>query len=205
MHSAAKPYRSVGVEGRERVTAGPHKEVRGSCLRNPRLPKTCQQSPFLGKLRRGVVGCGSLLGVRSFVLEVGSWSGSKVPVNLQLTNVLLCSDKKGHGPRTHMSPSEVTVLAEEQGSAGGSLRAGPSPDPAQLSSPRQPGTRDPTDTQLLRWPKRGALGGQFLQTASMQTTAAVRVQTRVWSEALHCPEVWAMAGGGPWRGLWSPR
>lgn len=59
-----------------------------------------------------------------------------------------------------MSPSEVTVLAEEQGSAGGSLRAGPSPDPAQLSSPREPGTRDPTDTRVLRWPKRGlwALG-----------------------------------------------
>lgn len=76
-----------------------------------------------------------------------------------------------------MSPSEVTVLAEEQGSAGGSLRAGPSPDPAQLSSPREPGTRDPTDTRLLRRPKRGlwARGGRFLQAASMQTPAAVRV------------------------------
>lgn len=158
MHSAAEPYRSVSVEGRERITVGPHKEVRGSCLRNTRLPKTCQQSPFLGKLRGGVVGCGSLLSVRSFVLEVGSWSDNKVPVNLHLTNVLLCSDKKGHSPRTHMSPSEGTVLAEEQGSAGGSVRAGPSPDPAQLSSLRQPGTRDPTDTRLLRWLKRGAMG-----------------------------------------------
>lgn len=164
------------MRGRERVTAGPHAEMPGSRHRSPRLPETCQQRPCRGKLR-GVVGCGRLVGVRSFVLEVESRSGSRVPVNLHHTNVLLCSDKKGHGLRTLMSPSEVTVLAEEQGSAGGSLRAGPSPDPAQLSSPREPGTRDPTDTRLLRWPKRGlwARGGRFLQAASMQTPAAVRV------------------------------
>ena len=143
-----------------------------------------------------VVGCGRPLGVRSFVLEVRSWSGNKVPVNLHHTNVLLCSDKKGHGLRTHTSLSEVAVLAEEQGSAGGSLRARSSPDPAQLSSLREPGSRDPTDTRTPQGAETGG-GGQFLQTASMQTTTTVGMQTQAWGEAHHCTKVWATASGWP--------
>lgn len=46
-----------------------------------------------------------------------------------------------------MSPSEVTVLAEEQGSAGGSSGPGHPQDPAQpFSSPREPALH-PTDTR----------------------------------------------------------
>ena len=37
------------------------------------------------------------LGVKSFVLEVKSRSGKDVPVNLDQTNVIPCSDSKGPG------------------------------------------------------------------------------------------------------------
>ena len=57
-----------------------------------------------------LVSCWKLLGVRSFVLEVGSWSGHDVPVNVHQTNVSLCSDKKGQGPKAHLLPSEVQAL-----------------------------------------------------------------------------------------------
>ena len=43
--------------------------------------------------------------VKSSVLEVRSWSGKDVPVNLCQTNVFLCSDKKGPGAKTQLSPS----------------------------------------------------------------------------------------------------
>ena len=80
-----------------------------------------------------MVSCCKLLGVRSFVLEVRSWSGHDVPVNLHQTSVILCSDKKGQGPKAQLTPSEVQVLAKRrQISVGDSLRAR-SPDPAQLS------------------------------------------------------------------------
>ena len=39
------------------------------------------------------------LGVRSFVPEVRSQSGNKVPINLHQTNAILCSEKKGQGPK----------------------------------------------------------------------------------------------------------
>ena len=42
-------------------------------------------------------------GVRSFVLEVGSWSGNDVPVKLYQINVILCSDK-AQVPRHHCHP-----------------------------------------------------------------------------------------------------
>ena len=55
-----------------------------------------------------------LLGVRSFVPEVGSRSGNDVPVNLHQTNVIVCSDKKGQGPKAQLLPCEVQVLAKRR-------------------------------------------------------------------------------------------
>ena len=46
-----------------------------------------------------MVSCCRLLGVRSFVLKVRSWSGNDVPVNLYQMNVILCPDEKGKVPR----------------------------------------------------------------------------------------------------------
>ena len=91
-----------------------------------------------------------LLGVRSFVPEVGSRSGNDVPVNLHQTNVIVCSDKKGQGPKAQLLPCEVQVLAKRmQVSVGSSLRAR-SPDPAQLSLLREPGAQGPTRPQALQ-------------------------------------------------------
>lgn len=47
-----------------------------------------------------MVSCYKSLGVRSFVLEVRSWSGNNasiVPVNPHQANVILYSNKKGQG------------------------------------------------------------------------------------------------------------
>ena len=52
-----------------------------------------------------MVSCCRLLGVRAFVLQVRSWSGSDVPVNLYQMNVILCPDKKEQGPKAQLAPS----------------------------------------------------------------------------------------------------
>ena len=91
-----------------------------------------------------------LLGVRSFVPEVGSRSGNDVPVNLHQTNVIVCSDKKGQGPKAQLLPCEVQVLAKRrQVSVSSSLRAR-SPAPAQLSLLREPGAQGPTRPQAFQ-------------------------------------------------------
>ena len=46
------------------------------------------------------------------LLEVRSWSGNDVPVNLYQMNVVLCSDQKGQSPR--LSPSKVLVLTKRR-------------------------------------------------------------------------------------------
>ena len=54
MHSETKWYRNIGVWSRERFITGPFKEMGGSCLKNPKLSESSQQSSFLGKVREGV-------------------------------------------------------------------------------------------------------------------------------------------------------
>ena len=72
----------------------------------------------------GVVSCCRLLGVRSFVLKVRSWSGNDVPVYLYQMNVILCPDQKGQSPKAQPSPSKVQVLAKRrESSVGSSFRA----------------------------------------------------------------------------------
>lgn len=61
-----------------------------------------------------------LLGVRAFVIKVRSWSGNNVPVNLYQTNVILCPEKKGQGPKVQLLTSKVQVLANRKQSSGGS-------------------------------------------------------------------------------------
>ena len=94
-----------------------------------------------------MVSCYRLLGVRSFVLEVRSWSGNDVPENLYQMNVILCPDEKGQSPEAQLLPSKFPVLAKRrQISVGGSFRAR-FPDPAQLSSLREPVAREPSSPQ----------------------------------------------------------
>ena len=62
----------------------------------------------------GVVSCCRLLGVRSFVLEVQSWSGHDVPVNLYQMNFILRPDKKGQSPKAQLSLSKVPLLGKRR-------------------------------------------------------------------------------------------
>ena len=80
-----------------------------------------------------MVSCCKLLGIRSFVLEVRSWSGNNIPVNLYQTKVILCQERAS-GPKAQLASSKVLVLAKRrQISVGSSLRTR-SPNPAKLSS-----------------------------------------------------------------------
>ena len=61
-----------------------------------------------------MVRCCRLLGVRFFVLEIRSWSGNDVLLILYQMNAILCSDKKGQGPKAKLLPSKVLVLAKRR-------------------------------------------------------------------------------------------
>ena len=60
-----------------------------------------------------MVSCCRLLDVRSFVLEVRSWSGNDVLINLFLMNVIVCSDKE-QSPKAQFSPSKGPVRAKRR-------------------------------------------------------------------------------------------
>ena len=64
--------------------------------------------------------CCKLLGVRTSVLEVRSWSGNDVPVNLHQVNIIPCSDKNRQGPKAQLSLFKVEVLAERRRILAGS-------------------------------------------------------------------------------------
>ena len=139
-----------------------------------------------------MVSCCKLPGVRSFVLEVWSWSGNDVPVNLYQMNVILCPDQKGQSPKAQLSPSKVPILPKRrQSSVGSSFRAR-FPHPAQLSSLSSPNPHWPC---LLRLPKWGTLG--LTDCSPGRRPRLEGHSDRVGGEAHHCLQVWAMANGGP--------
>ena len=111
-------------------------------LRSTKLLKTFSKDLLKAKGEGGTwLTVVNFLVVRSFALEVRSWSGKDVPVNLYQMNVILCPDKKGQGSKVQLSPSKVPVLAKRrQSSAASSLRVR-SPDSAQLSPLREPGAQ----------------------------------------------------------------
>ena len=100
-------------------------------LRGTKLLKTFSKDLLKAKGKGGTwLTVANFLVVRSFALEVRSWSGNDVPINLYQINVILCPDKKGQGSKVQLSPSKVPVLAKRrQSSAASSLRAR-SPDSA---------------------------------------------------------------------------
>ena len=102
-----------------------------------------------------MVSCCRLLAVRSFVLEVQSWSSNNVPVNLYRINVVLRPDGKKQSPKAQLSPSKVPGLAKRrQISAGSSFRAR-FPHPAQLSSLR---ARHPSQLVFSLLPQAAQMG-----------------------------------------------
>ncbi|XP_057392841.1 5'(3')-deoxyribonucleotidase, mitochondrial isoform X4 [Balaenoptera acutorostrata] len=90
MHSEAKRYQNVRVWNRERSTAGPCKEMDGSCLKNPKLPKSFQQSPFLGK-EKAI----SIWESENFFFDLeplpGAVEAVKQMANLESTDVFICT------------------------------------------------------------------------------------------------------------------
>ena len=103
----------------------------------------------------GMVSCCRLLGVRSFVLEVQSWSGNNVCVNLYQMNVILCPDKKGQNPKAQLSPSKVRVLAKRIADLSWQLLQGQIPISGPAVIPEE--DRHPTQLtlSLSRPPKWG--------------------------------------------------
>ena len=95
-----------------------------------------------------MVSCCRLLGVRSFFLEVWSWSSDDVPVNLYQMNVILCPDQKVQSPTAQLSHSKVPVLVKRRQLLQGQV---PTPCPAVIPE----GARHPTQLSLslLRPPK----------------------------------------------------
>ena len=194
----ARPnYTKMLVWNRERFTARPCKKMDGSYLETPKFPENLQQSPFLGKVRERH---GELLQTswrRSYVLEVRSWSGNDVPINLHQTNVIFCSNKKGPGLKARLSSSEVPILAERrQISAGSSLKVR-SPEPAQLSSLRDPGAHDSTGPQALQGAQ--TVGGRL---HPVRTAAAIRWWE--WQTGSPPPQGLGPTSGQLWWGLWIP-
>ena len=111
-----------------------------------------------------MVSCYRLLGVRSFVLKVRSWSDNDVPENLYQMNIILCLDQKGQSPKAQLLPSKVPVLAKRrQISVGSSFRAR-FPHP---SHPRGNQTSNPTGPQSPQVTQTGrpVLTGQADGTA----------------------------------------
>ena len=103
-----------------------------------------------------MVGSCKHLGVRPFVLEVRSWSGNEVPVNLHQTNDLLCPDKDGQGPKAQPSASKVQVSAKRRQSSVGSW----GPSPQTLFSYHRWGSRAPRTQLVLRLPRPATQQGQ---------------------------------------------
>lgn len=122
-------HHNTELWSREEFNAGPCKELDGLCPKQPKLPESSQQSPFLVKGREGRVSCCKRLGGRACVPEIRSRSGNDAPVNLHQVNIMLCSDKKGHSPQAQPSPNEC----------GSWLRGGRS----QLVAPSEPGLQTP--------------------------------------------------------------
>ena len=103
----------------------------------------------------GVVSCYRLPGVRSFVLEVRSWSGNNVPENLYQINVILCLDQKGQSLKAQLLPSKVPVLAKRRQISLGSSFKAKFPYPTQLSSLREPGIQPNWPSVFSVHPNRG--------------------------------------------------
>ena len=95
-------------------------------------------------------------------------------------------------------PISAQTWLKRQISVGGSLRAR-SPDPAQLSLLREPGTQDPTGPQAPQATQM--VGARSPRLCSMQTSAAIRSQRKGWGRG---SQGLGLASGWFWRGLWSP-
>ena len=144
-----------------------------------------------------MVSCCKLLGVRSFALEVSSWSGNDVPVNFHLyqKNVILCPDQKGQSPKAQLSYSEVPVLVKRRQILAGSSFRARFPHPAQLSSLREPGIQ-PNCPSVSSTCPNGETRSYKLRPR--QTATARRSQRQGWGRGSPLPQAQGPASGQSW-------
>ena len=124
-----------------------------------------------------MVSCYKLIGVRSFILEVRSWSGNAAPLNLYQRNGILCLDRKGQGPKAQLSLSKVPVLAKRRQISTGNSFTASFPYPAQLLSLRESGTK-PTSPQSPQVTQKA--GARFHKLPPRQMATAIRSQKQGW-------------------------
>ena len=103
----SKHHQNVRIRSTERFTTRPWKVMGALCLKNPNYQQFSAE-PFS---RKGVRGTNVLVSNPLFLR-----SDDKVPANLHQASIILCSDKKGQGPKAQPSTSEFQVLAERRGS-----------------------------------------------------------------------------------------
>ena len=119
-----------------------------------------------------MVSCCRVLSVRSFVPEVRSWSDNDNPVNLYQLNVILCLEKKGRSHKTKLSPSKVPIQAKRWQISIDSSFGVRFPQPAQLSSLRQPGTQPSSPSP----PKGGETRSLRLRPRQMATASSTEAR-----------------------------
>ena len=101
--------------------------------------------------------CCKHLSVKAFALQVRSWSGNQVPINLHQMNVILWQEKPG--PQTQLLPCQSPVLRGGKSQ----LQAPSGPGPQMLPSCHRWGSQTPRIQSALRPPRHR---GQVPQTAS---------------------------------------
>ena len=81
-HKESKQYQNIKSLEQRNVYWGPCRETVAHAWKTPNSPKAFSKPIFYKNGGRGVVSCCKILIVKAFVLEVRSWSGKDVPVNL---------------------------------------------------------------------------------------------------------------------------
>ena len=139
----------------------------------------------------------------SSVLEVRSWSGKDVPVNLCQTNVFLCSDKKQQDAKAQLSPS---LRSRSWLRGGRSQWAAPSGAGSQiLSSCHHCGSKAPKiqlALRLLRLPTWQEPDPPDCDPCQLSLPLCCRGGNE--REVHHHLKAWAQPSGWPWQGLWNP-
>ena len=140
-----------------------------------------------------MVSCCRVLSVRSFVPEVRSWSDNDNPVNLYQLNVILCLEKKGRSHKTKLSPSKVPIQAKRWQISIDSSFGVRFPQPAQLSSLKEPGTPPNCLSVSSGCPNEE---NKFHRLQPTQTATAIGSQRQGWGQVHLCLKAWTTASGG---------
>ena len=200
MFECLNNIKALELETEKGILQGHARRWMAHALRSPKLLKAFIKALLKKLMRREVASCCELFGVKSFVLEVRSWSDNNVPVSPYQVNFYSLSWQEKQGPKAQLSPPKVPILAKRrQVSVGSSFSARP-PHPAQLSSLKEPGAQ-------LNWPSgssgRSNHGSYVLQTCDPGRLTLLLVRRGRDEGGSLMPQGLGPASGQPWPGLWS--